>query len=198
MVKHGMNLIKDATEHVNPGQIPVLTVDQPLYAIDKKIQWIWPATYGEDKYVVLTGGLHIEMVMLKVMGDWLEGSGWASVMAAATVTTEGRADSLQKGSHTSRAQWAHQVTAAVLLTLHTQAYVSYREIAKTQAPPEIMSFLQWCQTMEASHPQFCYWNKTLRLQLLFLHFLKSQREANFLMYVETLGHVNPWLFPTGH
>ena len=33
MVKHGMNIIKQVTIHVNPGQIPVLTVDQPLYAI---------------------------------------------------------------------------------------------------------------------------------------------------------------------
>ena len=33
MVKHGMNIIQQITVRVNPGQIPVLTVDQPLYAI---------------------------------------------------------------------------------------------------------------------------------------------------------------------
>ena len=47
MVKHGMDIIKNATHHVNPGQIPVMTVDQPLYAIAKKIQWTWPEVYGE-------------------------------------------------------------------------------------------------------------------------------------------------------
>ena len=39
MVKHGMDLIKQATDLVNPGQVPVMTVDQPLYALAKKIQW---------------------------------------------------------------------------------------------------------------------------------------------------------------
>ena len=53
------------------------------------------------------GGLHIEMALLKAVGDLLDGSGWTTVMASADVTTEGRADSLQKGSQTSRAQWAH-------------------------------------------------------------------------------------------
>ena len=42
MVKHGMRVIQQITNHVNPGQIPVMTVDQPLFAIGKKIQWAWP------------------------------------------------------------------------------------------------------------------------------------------------------------
>ena len=42
MVKHGMGSIKQITSRVNQNQIPVLTVDQPLYAIAKKIQWAWP------------------------------------------------------------------------------------------------------------------------------------------------------------
>ena len=33
MVKHGMGVIKKAIHHVNPGQIPVMAVDQPLYAL---------------------------------------------------------------------------------------------------------------------------------------------------------------------
>ena len=77
-------------------------MDQPLYAIAKKVQWYWPAVYGEDKVVVLLGGLHIEMAVLAVMGDWFDGSGWTSVMAAAIVTTDGRADALLKSSQISR------------------------------------------------------------------------------------------------
>ena len=52
MVKHGMNIIRNATQLVHPGQCPVLTVDQPLYAIAKRIQWSWSNEYGEDKYVL--------------------------------------------------------------------------------------------------------------------------------------------------
>ena len=29
------------------------------------------------------GGLHIEMALLNVLGDWLEGSGWAAILASA-------------------------------------------------------------------------------------------------------------------
>ena len=65
-----MYVIAEATEHVNHGQVPVLTVDQPLFAIAKKIPWSWPDVYGDSKYVVMMGGLHIEIVLLNVLGHW--------------------------------------------------------------------------------------------------------------------------------
>ena len=51
-----------------------------IYAIAKRIQWTWPDMYGEKCYVILMGGLHIEMAMLKVIGIWLDGSGWSYMM----------------------------------------------------------------------------------------------------------------------
>ena len=44
------------------------------------------------------------------------------VLSTTGVTTEGRAENLQRGSQTSRSQWAHEVTAAVLYALQQQAY----------------------------------------------------------------------------
>lgn len=35
MIKHSMNVVKSATEYLNPGQVPVLVMDQPLFAIAK-------------------------------------------------------------------------------------------------------------------------------------------------------------------
>ena len=58
MIKHGMNIIKQATEFLNPGQIPVMACDCPIFAKAKYIQWIWPVEYSEDKFVVMFGGLH--------------------------------------------------------------------------------------------------------------------------------------------
>ncbi len=58
MTKHSMNMVRAAVEHLNPGQVPVLAADQPLYALAKQIQWSWPSTLGEDKFVVMFGGLH--------------------------------------------------------------------------------------------------------------------------------------------
>ena len=88
--------------------------------------WTWPQQYsgalglnsnGEHKYVALLGGLHFEMSILRVIGDWLEGSGLLSLMATANLSLEGRAEAISKGSHISRRHWAHQVTTAALFLL---------------------------------------------------------------------------------
>ncbi len=39
MICHSMKVLKRTPEYHNHGQTPVLTVDQPLYALAKKIQW---------------------------------------------------------------------------------------------------------------------------------------------------------------
>ena len=58
MIHYSMNLIKNAVDHINSGQIPVIAFDQPLYTIAKQIQSKWPEMYGEEKFVIMLGGLH--------------------------------------------------------------------------------------------------------------------------------------------
>lgn len=65
MIKHSMSVVQAAVQHVNPGQVPILTADQPLFALAKQIQWTWPDSLGEDHFVVMLGGLHIEIAILK-------------------------------------------------------------------------------------------------------------------------------------
>lgn len=48
MIKHGMNVIRWSTDFLNPGQIPVVALDAPLYALAKFTQWNWPDTHGEE------------------------------------------------------------------------------------------------------------------------------------------------------
>ena len=62
MVKHGMTVQQKAIKFMNPGQIPVT-------ALAKLVRWRWPDSHGEDKYVVMLGGLHIEMAMWNTFGD---------------------------------------------------------------------------------------------------------------------------------
>ena len=61
MIKHGMDIVQNVTSLLNPGQIPVMACDCPIFAKAKYIQWTWPATHGEDRFVVIFGGLHLEM-----------------------------------------------------------------------------------------------------------------------------------------
>ncbi|KAJ8030343.1 hypothetical protein HOLleu_26730 [Holothuria leucospilota] len=93
------------------------------------------------------------MALLKVIGDFLEVSGW----------------SLQKGSQTSRSQWAHQITAAALYILQRKAYDDYRRTCETE---DLQSFHLWSQKMVSECPQFCYWNKVLQLECLLLAFAR--------------------------
>jgi hypothetical protein len=56
MIRHSMDVINRAVHILHPGQAPVVTFDQPLYAIAKIIQWRWPASHGENQFVVMMGG----------------------------------------------------------------------------------------------------------------------------------------------
>ena len=89
MIRHSMNTVKNAADHINNGQIPVITFDQPLYTIAKQIQWKW--IYSEEEFVILLGGLHIEKAALSTVGDWMKGSGWTSALVQAHVTSPGTA-----------------------------------------------------------------------------------------------------------
>ena len=64
-INHSMDQIREATHFLNPGQTPVMVSDQLLFALAKQIQWQWPESYGKYKFVVMLGGLNLEMAALK-------------------------------------------------------------------------------------------------------------------------------------
>ena len=57
-----MDIIKTILLGLNSNQAPVITADQPVYALGKKVEWMYPAIYGEDNLLMMLGTLHIEMV----------------------------------------------------------------------------------------------------------------------------------------
>ena len=89
---HVMKVTKAPIDLVNPGQIPVLTMDQPLFTLGKRIQWQQPDVFGEDKFVIMMGPLHIEMALFKTIGDFVAGSGWTNAIAHADIETPRTAD----------------------------------------------------------------------------------------------------------
>ena len=77
--------------------------------------------YEENHFVIILGGLHIEMAGLKVIGNWLEDCGWVEALVQAKVAFAGTRNSFLKVSHVTRTTHAHQVTASclhILLFLH--------------------------------------------------------------------------------
>ena len=196
MMAHAMNLSAKAIQHLHPGQIPVITMDQPLYSIAKQIQWTWPDTFGEDKYVVVMWGLHIEMNVMKLLGDILTGSGWTAILVQSEVTTSGRADAILKGSHVTRSRYIHQVKAAVLHLLQVSAFQKYIESLGQE--DQQIDFKSWSSSKSSEIPQFKYWDLVLELELLSMQLVRSFREANFEHYVQCLGQIVPWMFAFDH
>ena len=195
---HCMKTNQEATQLLNPGQKPVLTMDQPLYALGKQIQWKFPDVYGEDKYVMMLGPLHIEMAGLKMIGDLLDGTGWTNAIAQAEVTTKGTADSFIHASHVARTRRAHQVTSSSLYILQRQARERDKESIDREAPVSEESFTEWCEQRSKAHPMFRFWSTVLDLELTVLAFVRAIRTSDFDLYVQTLSQLAPWFFALDH
>ena len=68
MAKHCMTVIQKVIHKVNPGQIRIITAEQPVYVLLKQMQWKFPNAFGEDALIIMMDGLHIEMAMLDFLG----------------------------------------------------------------------------------------------------------------------------------
>jgi len=88
----------------------------------KQIQWEWDTEYGEGKYVVMFGGLHIEMACFKLLGDLLRDCGWTTALLDADIATSGTAESFLSCSNTKKTRQAHQVIVCVLFDLLMSAF----------------------------------------------------------------------------
>lgn len=97
MMAHVMQMVCKPIHQLNPSQIPAIVIDQPLFAICKQIQWTWKHKYGENELVVMMGISHIEINILKLLDDWLCGSGWVTSLVQAKVTTSGKAEYMLSG-----------------------------------------------------------------------------------------------------
>jgi len=195
MIRHSMDVIKKATEYLNPGQVPVIAVDQPLFTVAKQIQWNWAESHGEQHFVFILEGLHIEMAALSILGNWLEDSGWTSALVQANIASPGVVNSFAKGSYVKPTRTAHQVSAAALYSLLTQAYDEYKQ---TETLEEVLSFSDWCRKKTQASLQFHFWYMTLQLELLYLVFLRSLRTSCLPLHLDALQKLTPWCFAFDH
>ena len=179
MIRHSMDVVKAAVNRLNPGQIPIITCDQLLYALAKQIQWNWPTTYGEEHFFVMFGGMHIEMAAFKALGNLLECSGWTEALVQAGVATSGTADSFLKVSHLTRTRRAHQVTASSLYLLLEDAYNDYCKGIREDSD-KVLSLEKWCIDRAGMCPHFQFWYIVLQLELFVLIYTyKSNTRRRF-------------------
>ena len=80
MQMHCIEITKAAIEILNPGQPVVDVSDQPIYAISKHLQLIYPDQYGLHKYLPMFGGLNIEKLLLELHGQIIAGNGLPEIL----------------------------------------------------------------------------------------------------------------------
>ena len=117
-----MMVIAKAIEFLNPGQTPMITFDQPLYAISKQLQWNFTNQCGQERFVIMLGPLHTEMAFLSVLGDLVEGTRWTTVVQNESLTRPGVAQALLTGHDVVRTKYVHQVKARCLDILMQEAF----------------------------------------------------------------------------
>ena len=117
MVCRCMDVIIKVINQVHPIQVPITTADQLVYALGKRIQWMYPEEHGEAKIIMSMGCLHIEMTYLSAIGDWLAGSGWDALIVEAGISTTGRAESFLSGSVVKRSRYAHSILCSITFAL---------------------------------------------------------------------------------
>ena len=92
----------------------------------------WPLAYGEDKFVIVFGWMHICNAVLDILGDLLVENGWTDALIQAHITSVGKADSYVKAAHITHTRHEHQVTACGLyLLLHLYYTILKQTIKKT-------------------------------------------------------------------
>lgn len=190
MIRHGMYLVKKTTEFLNSEQIPIMVVDQPLFDIAKKMQWTFPELFGEDRFLVMLGGLHIEMALWATMGDFLRGSGWPEVLAEAGIAlTEAAAISYLRANDPMRTRYAHQITVVVLDSLLKRAY---------EDGGSEMTFDDWVSVACKEKPTVQFWLLIHKYEQLIFMFIRSHRERKFKLMVATLKKLVLLFFALDH
>ena len=86
-------------------------MDQSLYAPAKETQWSWPEELGEDSSVLMLRGLHIEMATFNILGQWVEGCGWTSMLELAEFVRECDTESMLKASPVKNQHTRELITA---------------------------------------------------------------------------------------
>ena len=184
MILHDLNIVIMTTNFLNPGQMPVVCFDQPLYAIGKQIQWRYPEEYGVRKILLIMGGLHIEKQLEQILGSYFNGS---DLLVLSTVMSNCDKAFLA-GSHISKTRYIYQVIVAALHGLQMEAFT-----ASKANDVQI-----WISEKNSTNAYFKYCSLGIELILKFLVYIRSIREANFELFIDCLMEWVVWFFVFDH
>lgn len=170
------------TEKLNPGQTPVDVSDQPVYALTKELQYRHPEEFSN--YFALFGQLHIEQSLLTVHGLLIKGSGLVEILTQNKFSTIGMSAAVDV-NNIKRARYALQLSLCSLFTnLEEAAGESMTD----------MSAYDWLCEKSVENEVYRFWKMVMELEMYILIYIRSIREGNYKLYVETLRKLLKWFF----
>lgn len=96
MILHAMKLVNRNVQYLNPRQISVVTVDQPIFVIVKKLLRFSSCNCGNVG--VMVDSFHTEKQEREAVGDLLEGSEWPAILMETCTSESGTANALNKAT----------------------------------------------------------------------------------------------------
>ena len=170
------------TEILNPGQTPVDVSDQPVYALTKKLQYLFPEEFAN--YFALFGQLHIEQALLIIHGLLIKGSGLHEILTQNKFSTIGLGAAIDV-NNIKRARYALQLSLCALFMMLEDA--AGENLLK-------VSVYEWLCQKSVESEVFLYWKMVIELEISILVYIRSIREGNFKLYIETLRKLLKWFF----
>ena len=166
------------------GQTPVKTCNQPLFALSMGDRYRNPKLFND--YAVQFGA-HIEQSFLGTHADLINGSGLLEIINHLNFTTIGLSGltAIADVSSIKRARYSMQITLSVLYSKLTEAA---QAMGSTKSPYE------WLSDQAKVSESCFYWKMILDFHIKFHVFIRSIREGNFDLYVESLRALIIWCF----
>ena len=164
LVFHCMKIIERLVDFLNRGLVRIIAGGQPVYALRKKVQQMYPSHYND--IVWMMGPLHIEMAFHSAIGDWLEVCDQTELLEKAKINTLSQAESLLARGKVERSRSAHQITLVAF---------------KSQS--EITVYEEWEDHLKKSFANAKYCVLVIELESLLFMFVKSLRLADFSLFV---------------
>ena len=150
---HCMNIIMKTIEYLNPGQVAVNVCDLPVYALTKEVQYTNPEIFGLGTYFFLKGGLHIEMCILAIHGELIDGSGLNEILSKNSISIID-AQNLLTGSHVKTVRYCIKMAVSAIYLKLTEAH---KRLLSDLEP------IGWLKEVSKTSPISKYWKMILGL-----------------------------------
>ena len=185
MQHHLISTFISYTKYLNPDQKTAVDCsDQPIYALSKINQWLFPI-FNMPEYFPLFGGLHIEQAILIAHGKLIAGSGLEELFEDMELETVGLKTATLDVNHIHKSRYAIQLSSVAINTCLK------RTLEKSMSESQI---LEWANEVSKSNLMFKYWLTIFNLQIDYLIFVQSLSERNFLLFVNVLKSLVKWFF----